>query len=135
MGATNKPWDLDDAIISRFQKKIYVPLPDLVARKIILQIHLQGADLSQISIDELARRTEGFSGRDLANLCQEAVSRMILELNPEMQKLTVKELEGYKLAHRPLTEDDFGAALAKIKPATQPGDMEKYVKWKEEFGG
>ncbi len=135
MGATNKPWDLDDAIISRFQKKIYVPLPELVARKIVLQIHLHGADLSRISIEELARQTEGFSGRDLANLCQEAVSRMILELNPAMQKLTVSELESYKLAHRPLEEADFGAALAKIKPSTQPGDIEKYTEWKEGFGG
>jgi katanin p60 ATPase-containing subunit A1 len=135
MGATNKPWDLDDAIISRFQKKIYVPLPDLVARKIILQIHLHGADLSQIGIDELAHRTDGFSGRDLANLCQEAVSRMILELNPSMQRLTVKELESYRLAHRPLQADDFEAALAKIKPSTQAEDIEKYMEWREGFGG
>jgi katanin p60 ATPase-containing subunit A1 len=135
MGATNKPWDLDDAIISRFQKKIYVPLPDLVARKIILQIHLHGADLSRIGIDGLAHRTDGFSGRDLANLCQEAVSRMILELNPSMQRLTVKELESYRLAHRPLQADDFEAALAKIKPSTQAEDIEKYMEWREGFGG
>ena len=60
---------------------------------------------------------------------------MILELNPAMQKLTVSELESYKLAHRPLEEDDFEAALAKIKPSTQPGDIEKYIEWKEGFGG
>jgi SpoVK/Ycf46/Vps4 family AAA+-type ATPase len=135
MGATNKPWDLDDAIISRFQKKIYVPLPDLVARKIILQIHLSGADLSDVSLEELGKKTDGFSGRDLANLCQEAVNRMILELNPSMQSLTVKELESYQLAHRPLKEEDFEAALEKIKPSTQIEDIEKYVDWKKGFGG
>ena len=135
MGATNKPWDLDDAILSRFQKKIYIPLPDLVARKIILQIHLHGADLSKIEIGGLARDTEGFSGRDIANLCQEAVSKMILELNTSMEQLTVKELETYQLAHRPLVEGDFEAAREKIKPSTQKDDLEKYAEWKDEFGG
>jgi katanin p60 ATPase-containing subunit A1 len=135
MGATNKPWDLDDAILSRFQKKIYIPLPDIVARKIILQIHLGGADLSHVSIDELAGRTEGFSGRDLANLCQEAIGKMILELNSNMERLTVKELESYRLAHRPLSEDDFRTAMGKIKPGTQKEDVNKYIEWKESFGG
>ena len=135
MGATNKPWDLDDAILSRFQKKIYIPLPDLVARKIILQIHLHGADLSKIEIGGLARDTEGVSGRDIANLCQEAVSKMILELNTSMEQLTVKELETYQLAHRPLVKGDFEAAHEKIKPSTQKDDLEKYTEWKGEFGG
>lgn len=135
MGATNKPWDLDDAILSRFQKKIHIPLPEKVARKIILQIHLHGADLSRISISDLAEMTEGFSGRDLSNLCQEAVSRMILELNTSMERLTVKELETYRLAHRPLEEGDFSSAMEKIKPSIQKEDLEKYDEWKQGFGG
>lgn len=135
MGATNKPWDLDDAILSRFQKKIHIPLPEKVARKIILQIHLHGADLSRISISDLAEMTEGFSGRDLSNLCQEAVSRMILELNTSMERLTVKELETYRLAHRPLEEGDFSSAMEKIKPSIQKEDIEKYDEWKQGFGG
>ncbi len=135
MGATNKPWDLDDAIVSRFQKKIYVPLPDLVARKIILQIHLEGADISRIDLSRLAERTEGFSGRDISNLCQEAIIKMVRETNPNLENLTVRELESYSLGHRPLTEEDFEEAFSKIKPSAQAGSIEKYEEWKRQFGG
>jgi SpoVK/Ycf46/Vps4 family AAA+-type ATPase len=135
MGATNKPWDLDDAIISRFQKKVYVPLPDLVARKIILQIHLEGADTSQIDFSQLAKKTEGFSGRDISNLCQEAIIKMVRETNPNLEKLTVRELESYSLGHRPLSEEDFEEAFSKIKPSAQQESLEKYEEWKKNFGG
>jgi katanin p60 ATPase-containing subunit A1 len=135
MGATNKPWDLDDAIISRFQKRIYVPLPDRDARRAILLLHLEGADLSGIRVGELADRTGGFSGRDIASLCKEAITRMVREKNPDMDKLTVKELENYSLNYRPLEPGDFDAALGKIKPSTQKSDLERYEKWKGEFGG
>jgi len=135
MGATNKPWDLDDAIVSRFQKKIYVPLPDLVARKIILQIHLEGADTSKIDFSELANKTEGFSGRDISNLCQEAIIKMVRETNPNLENLTVRELESYSLGHRSLSEEDFEQAFSKIKPSAQQESIEKYEEWKKNFGG
>ncbi len=135
MGATNKPWDLDDAVVSRFQKRIYVPLPDDRARRAILQIHLEGADLSKIDMSSLTERTGGFSGRDLASLCQEAITRMVREQNPNIEKLTVKELEAYSLKYRPLQAKDFDSAFEKIKPTTQSKDIEKYEEWRKEFGG
>lgn len=135
MGATNKPWDLDEAIVSRFQKKIYVPLPDKVARKIILQIHLEGADITGIDIGKLAEKAEGFSGRDISNLCQEAIIKMVRETNPNLENLTVRDLESYSLNHRPLTEEDFEEAFSKIKPSAQQHSIEKYEEWKKQFGG
>ena len=135
MGATNKPWDLDDAVISRFQKRIYVPLPDSDARRAILMIHLEGADMGGISMHGLAEKTEGFSGRDLAGLCKEAITRMVREKNPDIEKLTMKELEKYSLNYRPLESGDFDAALEKIKPSAQEKDIKRYEEWKKEFGG
>jgi len=135
MGATNKPWDLDDAVISRFQKRIYVPLPDPDARRAILRIHLEGADLSNINMNSLTEKTEGFSGRDLASLCQEAITRMVREQNPNIEKLTIRELESYSLKYRALQAKDFDSAFEKIKSSAQAKDIEKYEEWRKEFGG
>lgn len=135
MGATNKPWDLDDAVVSRFQKRIYVPLPDDRARRAILQIHLEGADISEINMSSLVERTGGFSGRDLASLCRQVITNMVREQNPSIERLTVKELEAYSLKYRSLQVKDFDSAFEKIKPTTHPKDIEKYEGWRKEFGG
>lgn len=133
IGATNKPWDLDDAAVSRFQRKIYVPLPDEKARKSIFKIHLKGVDLSGINLEELVEKTEGFSGRDVANLCQEAVVFMVREMNPDLEKLTSKQVEIYSLRSRGLSLADFEHSFDKIKPASK--NIEKYEEWGKEFGG
>lgn len=135
MGATNKPWDLDDAVISRFQKRIYVPLPGDRARRAILQIHLEGADLEGIEMNSLVEKTNGFSGRDIASLCQEAIINMVRDQNPSIEKLTVKELETYSLKYRRMETRDFDSAIEKVKPSTQEKEIEKYQEWKNEFGG
>lgn len=135
MGATNKPWDLDDAMLSRFQRKIYIPLPDERARKIIFQIHLKGSKLENTSAGDLAAKTENFSGRDIATVCQDAISEMVREQNPGLQDLTMKQIDVYKLKYRTLTEDDFKKSFVKIKPAASKKELDKFSAWKEEFGG
>jgi len=134
MGATNKPWDLDEAMISRFERKIYVPLPDERARKAIFKIHLEGAQLG-FDVSELVSRTEGFSGRDIAHVCQEAINLMVREMNPDLTELTPQQLEKYSLRSRPLALDDFEAALKTIRPATKPEELKRYEEWKRDFGG
>lgn len=133
IAASERPWELENP--SLFQKTIYAPLPDVVARKLIMSSHLQGADLSKISVDDIAHQTEGFSGQDIANLCHEAITSMILEQNPSLKTLTAKELESIPIAQRPLQESDFKAALDKIKPSTKPEDMEKFIKWRGDSEG
>jgi len=136
MGATNKPWDLDEAAISRFQCKIYVPLPDERSRRSIFQIHLEGAGVEGSAVlGELARRTEGFSGRDIRAVCQEATSGMIRQMNPELEDLSSRQVESYRLKTRTLSMSDFDRALLKVKPATSKADAKRYEDWKKEFGG
>ncbi len=134
IGATNKPWDLDEAIISRFQRKIYVPLPDAKARKAIFKIHLEDAK-SSLDLDELADRSEGFSGRDISTVCHEAISHMVREMNPNLTELSAEQVSRYRLKSRPLKESDFQAAFGKIRPATRKAELEKYVQWQKDFGG
>eukprot|EP00967_Tisochrysis_lutea_P092626 scaffold133667_cov33-Tisochrysis_lutea.AAC.2 len=70
LGATNVPWELDPAVRRRFERRVYVPLPDTVARRRLIEIHLGTTPnaLSAGQIDELARRTAGLSGADISVL-------------------------------------------------------------------
>lgn len=75
LAATNLPWSLDPAVRRRFQKRIHIPLPDAEARKQLFRIHLGdlGRGCTDKDIAELARRTEGFSGSDIANAIQDGL--------------------------------------------------------------
>ena len=77
-----QPWELDAAIRRRFQKRIYIPLPDYEARRAMFKIHFgkEGHSLTQEDFDYLASKTDGFSGSDISGLVKQAlmipVSRM-----------------------------------------------------------
>jgi katanin p60 ATPase-containing subunit A1 len=135
MGATNKPWDLDDAMLSRFQRKIYVPLPDTGSRAAIFEIHLAGARLKDIEMKELAGLSRGYSGRDIANVCQEAIIQMIREKNPGLGELTPTDVEKYSMVHRSLVRGDFEKAFEKIKSSVSEEGLGRYTEWKREMGG
>ena len=75
LAATNRADVLDSALMraGRFDRQIYVDMPDLNERKAIFGVHLKPIKLStEIDVDFLARQTPGFSGADIANLCNEA---------------------------------------------------------------
>jgi transitional endoplasmic reticulum ATPase len=82
MGATNVPWQLDPAVLrpGRFDEKIYIPLPDLEARRKLLDIHLSKRPLDDaINLDALARRLDGFSGADIKYICDRAATIPFLQ--------------------------------------------------------
>ena len=75
MGATNVPWQLDPAILrpGRFDEKVYIPLPDLPARRKMLEMYLSHRPLAQdVDLDALAARLEGYSGADVNYVCDRA---------------------------------------------------------------
>ncbi|CAD7968977.1 unnamed protein product [Amoebophrya sp. A120] len=79
LGATNCPWDLDSAIRRRFEKRIYIPLPDLPARRHMVDIGIGDTpnNLSEQDKMLLAERTEGFSAADVGTLCKDALFAVI----------------------------------------------------------
>jgi len=83
IGATNRPHEIDAAMIRRFEKRIEFPLPSLETRRDMLKIFLQGADLHENVthdvLENVAQKTAGFSGGDLKYLCREAVMYPIRE--------------------------------------------------------
>ena len=140
LAATNTPWDLDEAVLSRFPRRIYVPLPDKKATKEIIKINTRGLDISKLDLDAIAEESVKrlYSGRDLKNLCQAAVWNMIREENPDLHKLAelpFEELRKRSLRTRPLEMRDFEEAFKRIKSPLTKKDIERYEKWAEEFGG
>lgn len=135
IAATNRPWDLDAAVLSRFEKKILIPLPDHATRKVILEIHLDRRGYAvQADRGSLVAMTEGFSGREIERFCKEAATLMIMEMNREIPSLLdrgFEALRGNTLRARPLAAADFERASARVRPQTSAEDMRRYAEWSE----
>jgi len=133
-GATNRPFDLDDAVIRRLPRRIYVDLPDAQNRMKILKILLAKENIeSEFGFDELANATEGYSGSDLKNLCVAAAYRPVHELLEEENKGCVASS---KTSLRSLKLDDFIEAKAKVSPSVSfdATSMNELRKWNEQYG-
>eukprot|EP01018_Ginkgo_biloba_P040982 Gb_08234 [translate_table: standard] len=114
LAATNRPFDLDDAVIRRLPRRIYVDLSDVENRtKILWVIHTQEKLVDGVELNELASATEGYLGSDLKNLCIAAAYMPIQELLEE-EKMLGKQRDSTLVLWR-LTLDDFIQAKAKHK--------------------
>jgi len=132
LGATNRPWDMDNAMLSRFEKKVHVPLPDVPARAAIFKIHTAGinSDIDDEDFIELAARSEGYSGRDISNVCREVIMLPIREL--DMSGLL--EDTSKDVVVRDIVLDDFIKTLKRVKPMTSDSILKQYNDWTNEFG-
>jgi SpoVK/Ycf46/Vps4 family AAA+-type ATPase len=123
IAATNKPWDLDEPFIRRFQKRVYVGLPDLAARKRLLETLLSKLPAgAKVDIDELAKRLEGYSGSDIKDLVQDAYMRAVREY-----------FENREGGLRPVTAADFEEAMRSRKPSVDERMLKAYEAWTEKF--
>ncbi|XP_075352165.1 spastin isoform X5 [Mycteria americana] len=130
MGATNRPQELDDAVLRRFTKRVYVSLPNEETRLILLKnlLSKQGSPLTQKELAQLARMTDGYSGSDLTALAKDAALGPIRELKPEQVKnMSASEMRNIKLS-------DFTESLKKIKRSLSPQTLEAYIRWNKDFG-
>ena len=134
IAATNTPDAIDEAIMSRFGKKIEITLPDYEACKEILRIHTErkGIGLEDDSLyDKLARYCveHEMSGRDIKFMCTEAIWRMLDEMNPGLEKLAEEPYERireYELRTRELKEGDFELELKEYKAKVDQWKKEGY---------
>ncbi|GLT25941.1 hypothetical protein SLA2020_010390 [Shorea laevis] len=134
LGATNRPFDLDDAVIRRLPRRIYVDLPDAGNRLKILRIILAQENLeSHFHFEKLANETEGYSGSDLKNLCIAAAYRPVQEILEEEKQ---EGRDGAPPVLRPLSLDDFIHSKAKVGPsvAYDAASMNELRKWNEQYG-
>ncbi|XP_037663454.1 spastin isoform X3 [Choloepus didactylus] len=130
MGATNRPQELDEAVLRRFIKRVYVSLPNEETRLLLLKNLLckQGSPLTQKELAQLARMTDGYSGSDLTALAKDAALGPIRELKPEQVKnMSASEMRNIQLS-------DFTESLKKIKRSVSPQTLEAYIRWNKDFG-
>ena len=73
IASTNKPWNLDFAFIRRFQKRVYVGMPDKESRMEMLKLYTSKLNLEQsIDFRVLSEMCDGYSGSDIENVCRDA---------------------------------------------------------------
>jgi vacuolar protein-sorting-associated protein 4 len=89
LGATNIPWDLDAAIRRRFEKRVYIPLPEAEARTTMVKIHLGDTpnDLSEDDFAKIGELTTGASGSDIKILVKEALMQPLKQCQQAKQWL------------------------------------------------
>jgi len=124
IGATNKPWALDEAFIRRFQKRIYVPLPDKKARLALLKILTRKIKLAEdVDLARLAERLEGYSGSDIKDIVTDAYM------------ITVREVfeKGGKGDPRPVSIRDFEEVIKRRKPSVDNRLIELLNEWTKRF--
>ena len=122
IAATNKPWAIDSAFLrpGRFDEKIYIPLPDLIARKKLFELKLKEVPQENLDFDYLAEITEGFNGADIGAFCDKlkmlAISKSI-ETNAEC----------------PITMADVRHIKKIIKSSVSSEDVERLLEFKEQY--
>ena len=138
IAATNRPEALDEALRrpGRLDREIVVGVPDEAGRREILAIHTRGMPLSQdVDLDDLARRTYGFVGADLAALTREAaleaVRRIMPRINLNDEIIPTEVLDALSVELR-----DFDNALKRVQPSAMREVMVEAptVRW-EDIGG
>ncbi|XP_037039725.1 katanin p60 ATPase-containing subunit A-like 1 [Bradysia coprophila] len=134
LAATNFPWDIDEALRRRLEKRIYIPLPNDEGREALLKINLREVKLDpSVNLGAISRKLQGYSGADITNVCRDAsmmsMRRKIAGLKPEqIRQLATEEVD------LPVSEQDFSEAIGKCNKSVSRQDLEKYEQWMQEFG-
>ena len=129
VGATNMPHELDDAARRRFVKRLYVPLPAEADRETIFRNLLKKNrhSLNNKEVKKLARDTNGFSGADLRNLCNDASMGPIRDLGERAMEIEEENLPSINYKH-------FRRSLRGTNPTVAQADLEIYLKWNDTYG-
>ena len=155
--ATNCPWELDTAFLRRFEKRIYIPLPDQHARKKLFEIHLGTTpfQLSNSDWDKLIEKTAGYSGSDISTCVADALYEPIRELQQseywcwnsdgttllpcsEKENGAVKaqmdDLPSDRIQPRMLNLNDLMKSLEKNHSTIDIDDLQNFEKFAKGFG-
>ena len=139
LGATNLPWDLDEALRRRFEKRIYIPLPNKVGRKEMFNINFKGIKLEKdVNLDELVKKTEGYTGHDISSVCREAalmnMRRKLMNVDGNFNIMENANdqtfIEGLEA---PISQKDILTAIKNISKSVSSKDLKKFEEWTHMF--
>jgi SpoVK/Ycf46/Vps4 family AAA+-type ATPase len=128
IGATNKPWSLEAGFLRRFQKRIYVSLPNRDSRTHLFVQYTKRLQMEPLlKIEDLAKLTDGYSGSDVKDICQSVQLRVVDELFQSGKGLDSDANT------RSITESDFKQILKMRKPSVSMDMIRAYLRWSEQF--
>jgi SpoVK/Ycf46/Vps4 family AAA+-type ATPase len=128
IGATNKPWSLEAGFLRRFQKRIYVSLPNRASRSHLFGQYTKRLQMeSSLKVEDLAKLTDGYSGSDVKDICQSVQLRVVDELFQSGKGLDSDANT------RTITESDFKEILKMRKPSVSMYMIRAYLRWSEQF--
>src|ERR687898_2731466 len=128
IGATNKPWTLEAGFLRRFQKRIYVSLPDIASRiNLFNQYTTPLKKENTLKNEELARFSEGYSASDIKDICQSAQLRVVNELFESGKAMDIQTNP------RAITVSDFKEIFKIRKPSVSTDMIRAYMKWSDQF--
>lgn len=161
LGATNLPWALDSAIRRRFEKRIYISLPEIEARHYLLKLKMKKEEhnLTEKDFKEVAIASNNYSGSDITglikNACYEPLrkfqnAKFFKKVGNNSQgkavwtpcapsdsgatKIDKGRLTGDEIQKNTISLEDFLKAVANTKPTVGPEDLLKYEQWTKEYG-
>ncbi|GJP57103.1 hypothetical protein CLOM_g16145 [Closterium sp. NIES-68] len=117
LAATNRPWELDEAILRRLPRHFEIPLPDLVGRTSILNVILRDEDVDEdLDLKEIAALCAGYSGSDLTELCKQAAYLPLHDFLEDERRALVGDGKE-PTSQRPLSRADFLRVLSESRPS------------------
>jgi len=137
LAATNFPWDLDEALRRRLEKRIYIPLPEPGDIRVLLEINLKTLPKEEdVDLEALAAKMKvgGFSGADITVLCRDAAMMPMRRRIKGLNREEIKALPKDAASELPVSQDDLLQALARIHSSVSAGDLSKHEQWLSEFG-
>lgn len=119
LGATNRPWDIDSAVLrsGRFSQKIYIPLPDAEARQFMIEKSMKNVPVAKdFDVGKIVAKTELFSGADIEELCDRAKDEPLLKAIEEDKVVLI-------------TNTDFDKVLKVFPPSVTEADLKLFDKF------
>ncbi|PHT29376.1 hypothetical protein CQW23_31027 [Capsicum baccatum] len=152
LAATNRPVDLDEAVIRRLPRRLMVNLPDAPSRTKILKVILAKEDLARdVDLESVASMTDGYSGSDLKNLCATAAYRPIRDILERKKRYYISFVDEQAAASadsipapalsssvdlQPLNMDDFRYSHQKVcaSVSSESTNMTELLQWNDLYG-
>lgn len=125
MGATNRPFDLDEAALRRMTKRVYIGLPETDEREALIKMKIAAVsnDLSGRNLTEIAEMTRGYSSADLTAVVKDAAMGPLREV-PPADIITMD-----KDSLRPVNKQDFVKAIRCMAPSVSQATVQQYHDW------
>lgn len=128
IGATNKPWSLEAGFLRRFQKRIYVTLPDNDSRNYLFKQYTMPLKKDKtFKIEELSKLVQGYSASDIKDICQAAQLRVVNELFESGKAMEAQSNP------RSISMNDFKEIIKIRKPSVSIDMIRAYMRWSEQF--